>query len=115
MTKARSKKASLSTPAAHGNETESAASSPVGEQKAEGLPASVSSWTDLDLANVVALRALRFTAPATLDDCIAAYKHAHAMTWSTRPRVDFMMRDEQTVEMHVSIGGESVGAVFHAE
>jgi len=115
MTKARSKKASPSTPAALEKETESAAESPVGEQKAEGLPASVSAWTDQDLANVVALRALRFTKPATLDDCREAYKYAHSMKWSSRPRVDFLHRDEDTVEMRIQIGTDSVGTVFRAE
>ena len=72
-------------------------------------------WTDSDLANVVDLRALRFTAPATLDDCIEAYKYAHAMTWSTRPRVDFMLNNERGVKMRVEIGNNFVEALFDAE
>lgn len=115
MTKARSKKASPSTPAAHVNETESATESSIDEQKAEGLPASVSSWTDQDLANVAALRALRFTAPATLDDCIEAHKYAHAMKWSSRPRVDFMLNSERGVKMRVELGNAFVETTFDAE
>lgn len=108
----RKRKASPSTPAAHGNETESAAERE-GEKKAEGLPASA--WTEQDIANVAVLRALCFTKPVTLDDCREAYKYAHSMRWSSRPRVDFVMRDEATVEMRVQIGTDGVGAVFRAE
>lgn len=109
------KKASPSAPAALEKETESVTESSIDDQKAEGLPASVSAWTDQDLANVAALRALRFTAPATLDDCIEAYKYAHAMKWSSRPRVDFMLHSERGVKMRVEIGNSFVEATFDAE
>lgn len=109
------KKASPSTPAAHVNVTESVTESSIDEQKAEGLPASVSAWTDQDLANVVALRALRFTKPATLDDCREAYKYAHSMKWSSRPRVDFMLHSERGVKMRVELGNAFVEATFDAE
>lgn len=72
-------------------------------------------WTDQDLANVSVLRAMRFTLPVSLEDCTEAYKYAHAMKWSSRPRIDFASHDGVTVEMHVQIGTEGVGTVFRAE
>lgn len=72
-------------------------------------------WTAQDVANLNALRALRFTLPVSLEDCMEAYKYAHAMTWSSRPRVDFASHDGKTVQMHIAIGNDGVGTVFHAE
>jgi hypothetical protein len=72
-------------------------------------------WTAQDIANLNVLRALRFTLPVTLDDCVEAYKYAHAMKWSSRPRIDFASHDGKTVEMHVAIGTDGVGTVFNAE
>lgn len=72
-------------------------------------------WTAQDHENMNVLRALRFTLPVTVDDCREAYKYAHALKWSSRPRIDFASHDGRTVEMHVAIGTDGIGAVFNAE
>ncbi len=72
-------------------------------------------WTAQDVENLNALRALRFTLPVTLDDCVEAFKHAHTMKWSSRPCVDFVCNDGKRVEMSVRIGTDTRGTVFDAK